>query len=85
MEESHLCKTQRIQGRKLRGLSKERGFSKSFHTLKSSLKDFRPLEKIGSESISEKDKKVIFPIIKNLSRLLIPYPEGISRCSIREK
>ena len=28
--------------------------------------------------VSEKDKKVIFPIIKDLPKLFVPYLEGIS-------
>jgi len=43
------------------------------------------LEKDWNERISERDENVIFPIIKDLARFLIPYLEGISRCSRPEK
>ena len=37
------------------------------------------------EKGGKKGKKVIFSITKDLSRFLIPYQEGISRWSRREK
>jgi len=40
---------------------------------------------MGKEKVGEKGKKVIFSIIEDLSRFLIPYLEGILRWSRREK
>ena len=38
------------------------------------------MEKDWKVKVSEKDKKVIFSIIKDLPRFLVPYRKGISRC-----
>ena len=49
-------------------------------TLTSDCKELKGLlKRIGKEKVNRKGKKVILSIIKNLSRFVIPYLEGISR------
>ena len=48
-------------------------------------KSLRSLEKGWKVKVSEKAKKVIFPIIKDLPKLFVPYLERISWYSKKEK
>ena len=58
--------------------------SKSFLTLTSNVKEFKTYVKWLESKVSENGKKVIFPIMKDLPRFLVPCLEGISRYSTRE-